>query len=47
VKGEMNMNTKDMNFADISSEDIEALNSVQRQIKTKEGKDIVLLAYEK
>ena len=41
------MNTQNMNFADISSEDVEALNSVQNQIKTKEGKDIVILAYEK
>lgn len=41
------MNTQNMNFADITSEDVEALNSVQNQIKTKEGKDIVLLAYEK
>nr|WP_315024830.1 hypothetical protein [uncultured Aminipila sp.] len=41
------MNTQNINFADISSEDVEALNSVQNQIKTKEGKDIVLLAYEK
>lgn len=41
------MNTQNMNFADISSENVEALNSVQNQIKTKEGRDIVLLAYEK
>lgn len=41
------MNTQNLNFADISSEDVETLNSVQNEIKTKEGKDIVLLAYEK
>lgn len=41
------MDTQNMNFADISSEDVKALNSVQNQIKTKEGKDIVLLAYDK
>lgn len=40
------MNTN-MNFADISPSDIENINSVQNQIKTKDGKDVVLLAYDK
>ncbi len=36
-----------MNFADISSKDVEAINGVQNKIKTKEGKEVVLVAYEK
>ncbi|WP_269140034.1 hypothetical protein [Aminipila luticellarii] len=41
------MDTKSMSFADITAKDIETLNGIQDQIKTKEGKDVVLLAYEK
>lgn len=41
------MNTNNMNFASITPSALETLNSVQNQIKTKEGKDVVLLAYEK
>lgn len=41
------MEVKNMNFADITSKDVENLNGMQNQIKTKDGKDVILLAYEK
>ncbi len=41
------MNNQNMNFADIKSNDLESINSLQSQIKTKSGKEVVLLAYEK
>ncbi|QHI72153.1 hypothetical protein [Aminipila terrae] len=47
MKGIIDMEVKNMNFADITSKDVENLNGMQNQIKTKDGKDVILLAYEK
>lgn len=41
------MNNKNINFADISSNDVENLNNLQNKIKTKDGKEVVLLSYTK
>lgn len=41
------MDQKKLNFADITTNDIESLNNLQNEIKTKDGKEIVLLAYTK
>lgn len=36
-----------MKVADISPEDVNSINSIQSQIKTRNNKDVVLVAYEK
>lgn len=36
-----------MDIANISEQGVETINSMQDELKTKEGKDVVLVAYEK
>ncbi|MGI6732200.1 MAG: hypothetical protein ACOX5F_09995 [Anaerovoracaceae bacterium] len=36
-----------MKIADLSPEDVDNINNIQSQIKTRDNKEIILIAYEK